>query len=831
MISKPARLALGFTALLAPVLAAQVQVPTASEPARYALPPKNVVDVFDAEPLPTTLVSPNRQVVAILQARAYPTIAELSQPMLRLAGHRVNPRTNGPHRDSGLPGTGITSIVFKRIADGRDINVALPAQPKISHVRFSPDGSKLAFLQTRDTSVELWIADTTTGAAKAVVGGRERINATREEPCEWLKDGVTLVCDMVPAQRGAAPATPSVPAGPNVQENDGKAAPAPTYEDLLQTVHDDRLFEYYFTSQLVAVDTASGAKTPIGKPAVFETVAAAPNGQYVLVSRIEKPYSHLVPKNGFPQRVEIWTLGGEVAKTIATLPSREGVPINGVETGPRAYRWRADQPAMLTWAEALDGGDARAKVPFRDKVMALNAPFTGQPVEIAKTEWRYASLAYTDKGLGLLTENDRVTRRTRTWLLEGTAQPRQVWERKQDAAYDDPGSPIQRGAGTRSVPQAERRRTTSAAVVQNGDSIYLWGDGATPDGDRPFVDRLNVKTLKTDRLFRSGGEALESFVAPLNDEMTKILTRYESQKDVPNYYVRDLVANTRQPITHYADPQPQAREILRQFVTYKRADGVTLSGTLYLPPGYKQGQKLPLVMWAYPREFGDADTASQVTGSPNQFTLLRGYSHMYLLLSGYAVFDNPTMPIVGPGETANDTYVEQLVASAEAAVNKVVELGVTDRDHIGVGGHSYGGFMTANLLAHTRLFRAGFAESGAYNRSLTPFGFQNERRTFWEVPDLYAKMSPFWYADKIKDPILLMHGEADDNTGTYPINSERLYAAIKGLGGTARLVMLPNEAHGYAARETLLHVLAERLNWFDKYVKNAAAKSSTAEQR
>jgi dipeptidyl aminopeptidase/acylaminoacyl peptidase len=831
MISKPARLALGLAALLAPALAAQVQVPTASEPARYALPPKNVVDVFDAEPLPTTIVSPNRQVVAILQARAYPTIAELSQPMLRLAGHRVNPRTNGPHRDSGLPGTGITSIVFKRIADGRDVTVTLPAQPKISHVRFSPDGSKLAFLQTRETSVELWIADTTTGAAKAIIGGRERINATRDEPCEWLRDNNTLVCDTVPAPRGVAPAAPTVPAGPDVQENDGKAAPAPTYEDLLQTVHDDRLFEYYFTSQLVAVDATSGAKSSIGKPAVFEMVATAPNGQYVLVSRIEKPYSHLVPKNGFPQRVEIWTLGGEIARTIATLPSREGVPISGVETGPRAYRWRSDQPAMLTWAEALDGGDARAKVPFRDKVMALNTPFTGQPVEIAKTEWRYASLAYTDKGIGLLTENDRVTRRTRTWLLEGTAQPRKVWERKQDAAYDDPGSPIQRGAGTRAVPQAERRRATAAAVVQNGDYIYLWGDGATPDGDRPFVDRLNVKTLKSDRLFRSGGEALEAFVAPLNDEMTKILTRYESQKDVPNYYVRDLVANTRQPITRFADPQPQAREILRQFVTYKRADGVTLSGTLYLPPGYKQGQKLPLVMWAYPREFGDADTASQVTGSPNQFTLLRGYSHMYLLLSGYAIFDNPTMPIVGPGETANDTYVEQLVASAEAAVNKVVEMGVTDRDHIGVGGHSYGGFMTANLLAHTRLFRAGFAESGAYNRSLTPFGFQNERRTFWEVPDLYAKMSPFWYADKIKDPILLMHGEADDNTGTYPINSERLYAAIKGLGGTTRLVMLPNEAHGYAARETLLHVLAERLNWFDKYVKNAPAKSSTAEQR
>ena len=826
MLSKPARLAIGLAALLAPVLAAQVQVPTASDAPRYVLPPKNVVDVFDAEPLPTTLLSPNRQVIAIVKARAYPTIAELSQPMLRLAGERVNPRTNGPHRDSGLAGTGIYVVTFKRLSDGREIPVTLPPQPKISHLRFSSDGSKLAFLQTTDDAIELWVAETATGAAKAIVSGVDRINATGDEPCAWLRDNATLVCQTVQAKPGARPVEPQVPSGPNVQENYGKAAPAPTYEDLLKTVHDDQLFDYYFTSQLVAVNAVTGAKTPIGKPAIFDAVAASPNGEYVLVSRITKPYSHLVPKNEFPKQVDIWTRRGEVARSIATLPSHEGVPIGGVETGPRAYRWRADQPATITWVEALDGGDPRAKVPFRDKVVALAAPFSGQPTDLAKTEWRYGGLAYTEKGIGFLAENDRVTRHTRTWLLEPGAEPKKLWDRKQDAAYDNTGSPVPRRDSGRGAGGG-RGGLGAGEIIQNGDYVYLSGEGATPDGDRPFVDRLNLKTLKSERLFRSGGEALESFVAPMNDDMTKILTRYESQKDVPNYYVRDLAANTRTKITDYTDPQPPVREILRQFVTYKRNDGVTLSGTLYLPPGYRQGQKVPLVMWAYPREFGDADTASQITGSPNQFTALRGYSHLFLLLSGYAIFDNPTMPIVGPGETANDTYVEQLVASAEAAVNKVVEMGVTDRDHIGVGGHSYGGFMTANLLAHSRLFRAGFAESGAYNRSLTPFGFQNERRTFWEVPDLYAKMSPFWYANQIKDPILLMHGEADDNTGTYPINSERLYAAIKGLGGTVRLVMLPNEAHGYAARETLLHVLAERLNWFDKYVKNAPPRTST----
>ncbi len=802
------------------------QVPTASDPAKYVLPPKEIVDLFDAEFLPQTTLSPNRQVVALTKARSYPTIAELSQPMLRLAGSRVNPKTNGPHRASGLPGTGIYSITLKKVADGAEVNVTLPPQARISHVKFSPDGSRLAFLNTKDTAIELWIADGATGSARAVVTGADRINATTGDPCDWLRDNLTMVCELVPAGRGPAPAEPTVPSGPNVQENYGKPAPAPTYEDLLKTAHDEALFAYYFTSQLAAINTGTGVKTPMGRPEIFGNVTPSPNGQYLFVTKIKKPFSHIMPMNGFPQDVEIWTRGGEVAKKIADQPSREGTPLTGVEPGPRGYQWRADQPATILWVEALDGGDLKNTVPFRDRVVSLTSPFSAQPTEVAKTEWRYSGISYTDTGIALLNENDRTSRRTRAWIIEPGADARKVWERKQDATYEDPGAPVRRrdtGAGG----GGGGRGGGGGAIIQNGDYIYLSGQGASAEGDRPFFDRLNIKTLKTERLFRSSSESLESFVAPLNDEMTRFLTRFETQKETPNYYTRDVSSTTKKAVTAFKDPQPQVRNILRQYVTYKRNDGVTLSGTLYLPPGYKQGTKVPVIMWAYPREFGDADSASQVSGSPNSFTVIRGGSHMFLLMSGYAIFDNPTMPIIGPGETANDTYVEQLVASAQAAVDKVVEMGVADRDRIGVGGHSYGGFMTANLLAHSRLFRAGFAESGAYNRTLTPFGFQSERRTFWEVPDLYAKMSPFWYANQIKDPILLMHGEVDDNTGTFPINSERLYMALKGFGATVRYVTLPSEAHGYAARETLLHVLAERLNWFDKHVKNAGARTTT----
>ncbi len=824
---RPARLVVIAAFLAAPVLIAQV--PGASDPPKYVLPPANIVAAFDAEPLPQTLLNPNHQSVALVKQRPYPTIAELAQPMLRLAGSRVNPKTNGPHRASGLPGTGIYSITMKKIADGTETPVTIPPQARISNVKFSSDGSKLAFLNTKIDAIELWIADTATGSAKAVVTGADRINATAGDPCDWLKDNVTMVCELVPANRGQAPAEPTVPSGPTVHENYGKPAPAPTYEDLLKNAHDDALFEYYFTSQLAAINTGTGAKTTIGRPAVLSSVTPSPSGQYVLVNKVRKPFSHIVPMNGFAQDIEIWSRAGELAKSIASLPSREGTTLTGVEPGPRGYTWRADQPSTILWVEALDGGDLKNKVPFRDKVVSLAAPFSGQPAEVAKTEWRYGGIAYTDTGIALLSENERASRRTRTWIMEPGAAPRKVWDRKQDAAYENPGSPIARrdtGAGGRGGGGG-RGGFGGGAIIQSGDYIFVAGEGASAEGDRPFLDRLNIKTLKTERIFRSSSESLESFVAPLNDQMTKFITRYETQKEAPNYFVRDAGSDAKKAVTQFKDPQPQVRDILRQYVTYKRKDGVTLSGTLYLPPGYKQGTKVPVIMWAYPREFGDADSASQVSGSPNSFTTIRGASHMFLLLSGYAIFDNPTMPIIGPGETANDTYVEQLIASAQAAVDKVVDMGVADRDRIGVGGHSYGGFMTANLLAHSRLFRAGFAESGAYNRSLTPWGFQSERRSFWEAPDVYTKMSPFWYADKIKDPILLMHGEVDDNTGTFPINSERLFAALKGHGATVRFVLLPNEAHGYAARETLLHVLAERLNWFDKYVKNASPKVST----
>jgi dipeptidyl aminopeptidase/acylaminoacyl peptidase len=816
--------------LLGLVLVCSVAVAHGAESQAYLTPPKTIVDILDAAPLPNVVVGPSRDVVALLYRRSMPTIAELAEPMLRLAGARINPRTNGPQRSGAITAIMLRSLRASTTGPA-ERKVTVPASANIWSVSFSPDGKRLSFAQSRPNGIDLWVADTATGQSRLVASG---LNGTTGDPCDWLADGATLVCHFVPPARGAAPPPAQVPTGPNIQESQGKAAPVATFQDLLKSDHDERLFEYYFTSQIAAVDAATGRRVNIGRAGLYQSVSASPNGQYLLVTRNKRPFSRLVTRGAFPKEIEIWSRGGEVVKKVADLPLAENVPINGVPTGVRAARWRPDQPASIVWAEALDEGNPRNKVPHRDRVVILTAPFNAAAVEIAKTQYRFAGMQWTENGIALLTESDRPTRRTRTWVLDGTTAPRKLWDRSQEDRYGNPGTPVTRRAGSGGGPfgggGGGRGQTGDGdrTILQNGDDILLIGTGSSPEGDRPFLDRLNLKTFATERLFRSGARSYEAVEVPLSDDGKKILTRYETPTEPPNYYVRDLAADSRRAITDFKDPAPHLTGVERQFITYTRKDGVRLSATLYLPPGYAKGERLPMLMWAYPREFTDPDAAGQVSGSPYRFTTVSGASHLLLLTQGYAILDNPTMPIVGAGETANDTYVDQLVASAQAAVDKVVEMGVADRERIGVGGHSYGAFMTANLLAHSDIFRAGIARSGAYNRSLTPFGFQNERRTFWEVPDIYMRMSPFAHAHKVNEPILLIHGEADNNSGTFPIQSERLYMALKGHGATVRYVTLPHEAHRYAARESVLHTVAEMLHWCDRWVKNAGRRPTTA---
>ena len=776
----------------------------------YLSPPKAIVDIMTATPLPSVAVSPTGDVIVLMSRNAMPSIEEVSAPMLRLAGLRINPRTNGPHL--GANNTGFT---LRTVASGSERQIATPAGGKLGGFQFSPDGKRFSFTNTRDSGIDLYIGEVASAQAKMSPGAP--LNGLTGS-CEWLDDSSGLVCGFIPQTRGAAPAEPKVPSGPNIQENSGKPGPVSRFQDMLESAHDEALFEHYIQNQVAIVDAASGKRTPVGKPGGITGASPSPNGEFFLIARLKRPYSRLIPYSRFPTDVEVWSRAGQKVRTVADVPMGDTVPINGVITGPRSYQWIPSEPATLLWVEALDKGDLRNSVPHRDRVLTVKAPFTGEPTEVAKTEFRFGDASFTDKGTILLTENDRASRTTRTWVLTSAwAQPRKLWDRKQQDSYSNPGTPLMRPG--------------KSTVLQAGDTIYLTGAGASKEGDRPFLDRLNLATFQTERLFRSDDKSLESVVALLGDDAKKVMTRAETRTTPANYFVRELPGDTRTAITAFKDPHPQITAAERMFVTYQRKDGVGLSGTIYLPPGYKKGERVPMLVWAYPREFIDTAAASQVVGSPNRFTTVGGSSHLLLLAHGYAIFDGPTMPIVGPGETANDNYVDQLVSSAAAAVDKAVELGIADRHRIGVGGHSYGAFMTANLLAHSDLFAAGVARSGAYNRTLTPFGFQSERRTYWDVPETYLKMSPFNYAHKINEPILLIHGEADNNSGTFPIQSERLYMALKGHGATVRYITLPHESHGYSARESNMHVVAETINWLDKYVKNATPKSTTTSAR
>jgi dipeptidyl aminopeptidase/acylaminoacyl peptidase len=779
----------------------------------YQKPPKEVLDVLHAPAPPFTSVNPTRTHVALLERQLYPGIAEVAAPMLRLAGLRINPATNGPH-SSFLT---LTAITIKDLQTGAEKKVVVPPGAKLGSPDWSPDGKLFALSNRTATGIELWIGSTATGVLRKVPG--VKVNSAIGSDVVWLAGSKELLVKTVPALRGAAPAAPAAPAGPNVQESAGRSGPVRTYQDMLKSPYDEKLFEYYCTSQLTVVDAATLKAAPVGKPALVSSVEPSPEGKHLLVTVIGKPFSYLHPFPDFPKDIQVWERAGKPVHTVASIPLEDKVPIEGVMTGPRNINWRPTEPATLIWWEALDGGDPKTKVSHRDKLMMQKAPFSSAPVEITRTVHRGRGVMHGEGGMAFVSDYDRNRRwatTTRLFLDDRSAEPKQIFSRNIQDRYRDPGTPV-----FKQLPNG------FSIMQQDGDWIFLRGQGATPQGDRPFLNRMNLRTGQTETIFRAGDKGYESVVALLAADGSKFLTSWEDPATPPNLFLRTKGSDEKKQITSFTDPTPQLRRIKRQLVKYKRADGVDLSFTLFLPPDYKEGTRLPAVVWAYPLEYNDADTAGQIGGSTQRYVTMRGSSQLFLLLAGYAILNDATIPIVGDPETVNNTYVEQLVASAKAAIDKAAEMGVADPDRVGVSGHSYGGFMTANLLAHSDLFRAGVARSGAYNRTLTPFGFQSERRTFWEASGVYMKMSPFTYANKINEPILLIHGEADNNAGTFPIQSDRLYQAVRGHGGTVRLVFLPSESHGYSAKESIEHTLWETISWFDKYVKNAPKRGAS----
>ncbi|HWC99806.1 MAG TPA: prolyl oligopeptidase family serine peptidase [Candidatus Sulfopaludibacter sp.] len=836
---------------------------------QYQKPPKAVLDILNSPATPALTLDPTHTYAIQGRPVRYPPIAELAQPMLRIAGMRINPATNGLHNV-----TFNSSLTLRKVPEGTEIKIMLPPNAALSTARWSPDGKHFAFTNTTAHAIELWIGDAATGRTHKIEGlrindvmgaaGGGRGGGAAGGTVQWLGDNRTLLVHAVRSNRGPAPPEPLVPTGPHVQESLGGGRGVVTHEDMIQNEHDEDLFEYYATAQLTTVDSVTGKLTAIGKPGILESARPSPDGNYFLVTVIHRPFSYLYQARQFPKETDVWDRTGKPVHHIASLALATGgrggglgptddplaPPAAPTPRGTRNLTWRFNEPATLMWIDSIgdppartaaaDGATGRGNgrgnaAPRPEHLLALKAPFTGEAQELYKSATAISGITMFENGHWALLGNggrggrgggggggaaaggaNRVSKTLMIDLDKPAEAPRELWSYNTSDRYANPGAPLEK-----TVAGGER------AIMLDGDNIFLQSNGPTPTGDHPFLNRFNLTSLKTDKLFRCDDEHYEAVEGLLDPHGNTFFTRRESPTEPPNYFIR-TAAGKLTAYTSFPDPQPIMRSVKKELITYKRPDGVEMSFTLYLPPGYKPGTRLPTVIWAYPREYEDNDAANAVavTGSPMRFTEIGGYSEIFFALTGYAVLDNASMPIVGDRRTVNDHFVDQVVMDAKAAIDKAVDLGVTDRARVGVGGHSYGAFMTDTLLAHSDLFKAGIAESGAPNRTLTPFGFQSERRTIWQAPDLYVKISPFMFADKIKTPLLLIHGEADDNDGTFPIQSARMYEAVRGNGGTVRLVFLPFEAHGYRGKETIEDVLWEKFTWFDKYVKGASSTST-----
>ena len=778
----------------------------------YQKPPKEIMDLVDVPRAPVVVMNTDGDTMLLLYRDSYKTIDELSEEELRLGGLRINPKTN-----IGSRTTFYNNVKIKDVSETetRDIS-GLPENPKLSNFSWSPDESKMALTNTTDSGVEVWILDLEKASVSKLT--EATLNANMGNPISWFKDGKSLLLNMIPATRKELINTAeAVPTGPTISTSDGSKAQNRTYQDLLQNPNDVFNFEQLATSVLVKKDL-DGTATIWGEADMYSGISFSPDGEYIMTTTIHKPFSYIVPYYRFPETVAVYKKDGTEVKVVNETPLIEELPqgFMATQTGKRRMYWRADQPATLYWVEALDQGDPEVEVAFRDQVYVQKAPFTATPQKILKTINRFSGITWGNDSTAVAYDRWWNTRNTKTYVFnpsDGSNSGTVITDRNYQDTYSNPGNFV----------TEENEYGRSVLNLVNGNA-YLMGDGFSDKGQFPFIDKMNLATQETERIYESEyTDKLENLQEALDIEAGKILVRIEAPTEYPNYYIRNLKNKSLTQITNFENPFKSIQDVHKELITYKRDDGLELSGTLYLPVGYdmEKKEKKPMLLWAYPREYKDKNSAAQTTTNPNEFTYPYYGSLVYWVTRGYVVLDDAAFPIVGEGDTEpNDTFIKQLVANGKAAIDAVDELGYIDRNKVAVGGHSYGAFMTANLLSHSNLFAAGIARSGAYNRTLTPFGFQSEERNYWEAPEIYYNMSPFMHADTMKTPLLLVHGVADNNSGTYPLQSERYFNALKGLGATARLVMLPKESHGYAAKESILHMLWEQDQWLEKYVKN-----------
>lgn len=785
----------------------------AQENVTYQNPPAAILNLADYERAPSVSMDDKKEYMLLSYRNTYKTLDELSQDEMRLGGLRINPVTN-----ISSTVTYINNLKIRKVKDKNEIQVSgLPQNAKIANLAWSPDEKKIAFTHTTAKGVELWILDVATASAKKIT--EDNLNANMGNPVNWMKDSQTLLVKMLPKNRPAlTDLNKELPKGPTVSVSDGNKSQNRTYADLLKNKVDEQNFENLITSELYKINLSGQAELFKGA-AMYSGESFSPDGNYLMVTTIQKPFSYIVPLNRFPQKSIVYDASGKEIKVVNEVPLIEIMPkgFSSVRKGMRSMNWRADKPATLSYVVALDEGDQAKAADFRDEIFLWDAPFNHSATSMAKTKQRYAGLMWGNDNTAIVYDSWYDTRNTKSYLVNPSnpaQEPKVFSDRNSQDIYSDPGN-----------FETRRNQYNRYVLAMEGDNAYLIGDGHTKDGQFPFIDEFNLKTLKTKRLYTSKMSGKKEDLYSIEDyKKGEVLVMIQSPTEYPNYYFRNIKSGKLTPITTFANPFESIKNVYKEVIKYKRKDGVDLSGTLYLPAGYDRAakkEKLPLLIWAYPAEFKDKNSAGQSDKNPNEFTFPNYGSFVYWVTRGYAVLDDASFPIIGEGTTEpNDTFITQLVDDAAAAIDAVDKLGYINRKKVGVGGHSYGAFMTANLLTHSNLFACGIARSGAYNRTLTPFGFQSEQRNYWDVPKVYNDMSPFMNAEKMKTPLLLVHGDADNNPGTFTLQSERYFQALKGLGAPVRLVLLPKESHGYAAKDNILHLLWEQDQFLEKYLKN-----------
>lgn len=786
----------------------------AQENVTYQKPSQEILELADFERAPSISMDSKLDYMLLTYRSTYKTLMDLNVNEMKLAGLRIDVNTN-----ISSTVTYITNLKVRKVKDTQEVQVkGLPTNPRITNITWSPDQSKIAFTNTIENGVELWVLDVKTAQATKLT--EANLNANLGNPITWYKDGESILINQIPANRPSLIDTSkNIPTGPIVSVSEGVVSQNRTYQDLLKNKADETNFETLVTSELYKVDL-KGNKSLVMKGDMFVGTSFSPDGEYLMLTTLQKPFSYLVALNRFPMKSVVYTKEGKEVKEVNDIPLNEVMPkgFMAVREGKRNMGWRADKPATLYFVEALDGGDPANEVAYRDEVFNWEAPFNNAPTSIVKLTQRYGGITWGNDNLALVSDQWYDTRNVRTFMINPSTSnenPIKIEDRNSQDVYSDPGN-----------FELKRNEYGRYVLAIDDNKMYLIGSGYTAKGQFPFIDEFDIKTKNKKRLYQSNYTDKKESIQSIEDiKKGLVLVSIQSPTEYPNYYFRNIKKkNDLKAITHFKNPFESLNGVYKEVITYKREDGLELSGTLYLPKGYdrkKKAEKLPLLIWAYPREFKDKNSASQVTNNPNEFTFPYYGSFVYWVSKGYAVLDDASFPIVGEGtEEPNDTYVQQLVANGKAAIDAVDKLGFIDRKRVGVGGHSYGAFMTANLLTYSDLFAVGIARSGAYNRTLTPFGFQSEQRNYWEVPEVYNTMSPFMNAEKMKTPMLLVHGEADNNPGTFTLQTERYFQALKGLGAPVRMVILPKESHSYVAKENILHLLWEQDQFLEKHLKN-----------